>query len=128
ADLFGAFGNLFAQPGNFCDALFQEFRQLRRGGDRISGHALLRVVRTGVVHRPLADLDVGEADIDPGRVRLHFADDGAGRNVTYVSRFLEVGDVQSQDNVDVLVTAVKIRGEVERVVAREIEPRSDVPN
>ena len=107
---------------------FKHLGQLRRSGDRIRGHALLRVVGPGVVHRPFADLDVGEADIDPGRVRLHFADDGPSRNVAHVSRFLEVGDVESQDDVDVLVAAVKIRGEVERMVARKIEPRADVPH
>ena len=118
----------FRQPRSFGDALFQELRQLRRGGDRIGGHALLRVVRPGVVHRPFADLDVGKADIDPGRIRWHFADDGAGGDVAHMGRLFEVGDVQSQHDVDVFVAAVEIRGEVERMVAGEIEPRADVPH
>ncbi len=89
---------------------------------------MLRVVGTRVVHRPFANFDIGKADVDPGGVRLNFADNCARGNVTYVSRLFKVGDVEGEHDVDAFVTAVKVRCEIERMIARKVEPRADVPH
>ena len=132
ADLFRAPGDLFGETRRLGDPLLYELRQLRCSGDRVGGHALLGVVGSGVVHGPFADLDIGEPDIDPGCVRLHFADDGARGDVAHVGRLFEIGDVECQDNVDAFVAAIEVRREIERwslgKLRREPTSHTDAPS
>ncbi len=58
----------------------------------------------------------------------HFADDGAGRDVAHVGRLFEVGDVESEHDVDALVAAVRIHRQVKRVIARKVQAGTDIPN
>src|SRR5688500_7971983 len=94
ADLFFAPGNLFIKSLGITDTRLEKLGQKRHRGDRVGDHALLRIERARIIHRPLTDFYVSKADIDPGRLLLDLANHCTSRDITCMSRLLEVGDIE----------------------------------
>ena len=125
ADGFLAIGNATRERLVAVDAFFA------RGGERgnrqrtVAQHAVIPVVMLVVVGGPLADLDIGEADIDPfavGRRRhLNFA----GLGVQLMRAASPVDDVESGDQVDA-VEGVVVEADAERMLVGETQPLVDV--
>src|SRR5438445_13218685 len=88
---------------------------------------MMRVKRAAVIHRPLADLDIGEADVDPCRCLRHHIDHGAGGDIAHMRGPFEVGDIEREYDIGAVVTLLRRHAEIERMVAWKIEPRIAVP-
>src|SRR5262249_32462079 len=88
---------------------------------------MMRVKRAAIIHRPLANLDVGEADVDPCRRLRHHVDHRAGGDIAHMRGSLEVGDIKCQHRIGTVVTLLWRQAEIERMVARKIEPGIAVP-
>jgi hypothetical protein len=71
AGLGGARGDLAGEIRIPADPLFEQRDELWRSDYRVRRHAMVRVEGAAVIHRPLADLDIGEADVDPCRCVGH---------------------------------------------------------
>ena len=127
AGLGGACGDFAGETRIPADPLLQQRDELRRPDYRVRRHAMMRVKGAAVIHRPLADLDIGEADVDPCRCLGHHVDDGAGGDIAHMRGPLEVGDIECQHHIGAVVTFLRRHAEIERMVARKIEPRIAVP-
>src|SRR6516162_2567345 len=84
AGLGGARGDFAGEIRIAADPLLQQRDELCRPDYRVRRHAMMGVKRAAVIHRPLADLDIGEADIDPRRRLRHHVDDGTGSDITHM--------------------------------------------
>jgi hypothetical protein len=111
-----------------ADPLLQQRDELCRADYRVCRHAMMRVERAAVIHRPLADLDIGEADVDPCGCLRHRVDHGAGGDIAHMGRPFEVGDIGREHHIGAVVTLLRRHAEIERMVARKIEPGIAVPN
>src|SRR5882724_1182031 len=74
AGLGGARGDFAREIRIPADPLLQQRDELCRPDYRFRRHAMMRVERAAVIHRPLANLDIGEADVDPCRCLRHHVD------------------------------------------------------
>src|SRR6516164_7348219 len=124
--------DLGAARGDFAgeipaDPLLQQRHELCCADYRVRRHAMMRVKGAAVIHRPLADLDISEADVDPCRCLRHHVDHGAGGNIAHMRGPLEIGDIECQHNIGAVVTLLRRHAEIEQMVARKIEPRIAVP-
>src|SRR5271169_6702089 len=84
AGLGGARGDFAVEIRIPADPLLQQRHELCRPDYRVRGHAMMRVERAAVIHRPLADLDIGEADVDPCCCLRHHVDHGAGGDIAHM--------------------------------------------
>src|SRR6516162_8100969 len=71
ADLSAARGNFAGEIRIPADPLFQQRHELCCADYRVRRHAMMRVKGAAVIHRPLADLDISEADVYPCRCLRH---------------------------------------------------------
>src|SRR6516165_5639190 len=127
AGLGGARGDFASEIRIPADALLQQRDELCRPDYRVRRHAMMRVKGAAVIHRPLAHLDIGEADVDPCRLLRHHVDHGAGSDIAHMRGPLEVGNIECQYHIGTVVTLLWRHAEIERMAARKIEPRIAVP-
>ena len=85
----GARGDLAGESRIPADPLLQQRDELCRADYRVRRHAMMRVKRAAVIHRPLAHLDIGEADVDPCRCLEHHAGHGSGGDIAHMGGSLD---------------------------------------
>jgi len=117
ADLGGARGDFAGEIRIPADPLFQQRQELCRPDYGVRRHAMMRVKGAAVIHRPLAHLDIGEADVDPCRCLWDHVDHGTGGDIAHVRGSLEVSDIEREHHIGAVVTFLRRHAEIERMVA-----------
>ena len=103
------------------------------GGERrnrqraVAEHAKIPVVVFVVIGRPLADLDIGEADVDPFAVRRRHDADLAGLGVELVRAARPVDDIESGNHIDAL-EGVAVKAHAQRMAVGKAQALVDVVN
>ena len=85
------------------------------------------VVVLVVIHRPLADLDIGEANIDPFTFRRGHHRDLAGLGVELVRTASPIDHVEGGNQIDAL-ESVGMKANAQRVAVGKTEPLVDIKN
>ena len=125
ADLGGARRDTRREARIARDTLAAKFRERRDRERRVGEQAHRGIGEPPVVHRPLADVDLAKADIDPFAVRRVRGLKGTVDPVVLVRRPLPVAAIKADDQIGVAKGRL-IEAEIERMFAREVEARIDV--
>jgi hypothetical protein len=113
-----AVGNLLLEVGVAADPLLAGFDQRRNAERGVTQRAHRAGLHAAIVHRPFADADLGEADLDEiaRRWRQEFAN--ALGVVQFGELLFPILDVEPDDQIGVLQRRL-IHAETERVLVRE---------